>query len=105
IGSDQIKEFASYYYLNFLNLFKNTFDERNNDPLMNKLMYNHRILNSKEFVECLELADTSKEDRRYIKLLKMNNYYLVWFLEQGIKIKNYILGNKELSRHGYIKKN
>nr|WP_310197805.1 glycosyltransferase [Neobacillus niacini] len=88
IYSKQIEEFATYYYLNFLNVVKNTFDKRNKDILIKKLIFNNHILNSKEFKECIDLADMSKEDSRYIKLLKTNNYYLVWFAEQVIKVKN-----------------
>ncbi|MEH7303103.1 glycosyltransferase family 2 protein [Neobacillus drentensis] len=105
VGREQLQEFATWYYLNFLNLFKNTFDERNKDKLINKLIYNNRILNSSVFIECIELADTSKEDSRYIKLLKTNNYYLVWFLEQAIKVKKYLVSNKNFFRLSYFKKN
>jgi glycosyltransferase involved in cell wall biosynthesis len=94
VGRNQIEEFTTFYYLNFLNVFKNTFDERNTDNLLTKLMYNNYILNSKEFRECIELADTSKEDSRYIKLLKTNNYFLVWCAEQVLKIKNNLVGKK-----------
>jgi glycosyltransferase involved in cell wall biosynthesis len=95
----QIREFATYYYLNFLNVLRNTFDERNKDNLMAKLIYNNHILHSKEFIECLEMADTSKEDSRYIKLLKTNNYYLIWFIEQIIRVKKYLVANKKLTSH------
>lgn len=86
---EQTEEFATYFYLNYLNMLTNTFDKRNKDSLIKKLRYNNGILNSKEFKECLALADTSKEDPRYIKLLKTNNYYLVWLAEQMLKLKNY----------------
>jgi glycosyltransferase involved in cell wall biosynthesis len=94
VDRKQIEEFATYFYLNFLNMFKNTFDERNKDNLIEKLKYNNHILNSKEFIECLKMANTSQEDNRYIKLLKTNNYYLVWFVEQVIKVKKIIEGKK-----------
>jgi glycosyltransferase involved in cell wall biosynthesis len=88
VEKEQLEEFATYFYLNFLNMLKYTFDQRNKDNLIKKIRLNNYILNSKEFNECLNLADTSKEDLRYIKLLKTNNYYLVWVAEQVIKIKN-----------------
>jgi glycosyltransferase involved in cell wall biosynthesis len=105
VDREQFEEFATWYYLNFLNVFKNTFDERNKDNLVKKLIYNNQILNSSEFIECLELADTSKEDSRYIKLLKTNNYYLVWLLEQAIKVKKYLVRNKNFFRLSYFKRN
>jgi glycosyltransferase involved in cell wall biosynthesis len=105
VDTEQIEGFATYYYLNFLNVLKNTFDKRNKEKLVKKLIYNNRILNSSEFIECIELADTSKEDSRYIKLLKTNNYYLVWFLEQAIKLKKYLVRNKNFFRLSYFKKN
>ncbi|WML25158.1 glycosyltransferase family 2 protein [Neobacillus sp. OS1-33] len=105
VDTEQIEGFATYYYLNFLNVLQNTFDKRNKEKLVKKLIYNNRILNSSEFTECIELADTSKEDSRYIKLLKTNNYYLVWFLEQAIKLKKYLLRNKSLFRFSYFKRN
>ncbi|WP_429745583.1 glycosyltransferase family 2 protein [Bacillus salipaludis] len=94
LGKEQIKEFSSYYYLNFINIFKNTFDERNKDHLIKKLMYNNKILNSIEFIECLKMADTSKEDGRYIKLLNSKNYYLVWFAEKFVILTNYLVFKK-----------
>ncbi|NHM29276.1 glycosyltransferase [Neobacillus terrae] len=102
---EKVEEFATYFYLNFLNVLKNTFDERNKDKLIKKLIYNNQILNSREFIECIKLADTSKEDIRYMKLLKTNNYYLVWFLEQAIKVKKCLVDNKNFFRLSYFKKN
>ncbi|MEH6954678.1 glycosyltransferase [Neobacillus drentensis] len=103
VNRELIKEFATYYYINFINTFKNTFDERNKDNLIKKLSYNHHILNSKEFNECIGLADTSKEDNRYIKLLAMKNYYFLWVAEQLLKVKNYC--KKNYFPHRYFKKN
>jgi glycosyltransferase involved in cell wall biosynthesis len=94
IEKNYIEEFATYYYLNFINTLKNTFDKRNNESFFKKLKQNQYILNSTEFIECINLADTSNEDSRYIKLIKKNNYYLIWFVEQIIKIKK--LWNKRL---------
>jgi glycosyltransferase involved in cell wall biosynthesis len=105
VDGDQYKDFATYYYLNFLNVFKNTFDKRNKDKLIKKLIYNNQVLNSREFIECIQLADTSKEDKRFVKLLKMNNYYIIWFFEQVIKGKKYFVSKKHYSPHSYFKKN
>jgi glycosyltransferase involved in cell wall biosynthesis len=105
VEREQFEEFATYYYLNFLNVLKNTFDERNKDKLIKKLIYNNQIVNSREFIECIKLADPSKEDSRYIRLLKTNNYYLLWFFEQAIKLKKYLVRNKNFFRLGYFKKN
>jgi glycosyltransferase involved in cell wall biosynthesis len=99
---NQIGEFTTYYYLNFLDVLKKTFDTRNKDNLMKKLIFNNHILNSKEFKECIELADTTKEDSRYIRLLKSNNYYLVWFVEQVIKVKGFLMGKKVGKNHSTI---
>jgi hypothetical protein len=96
MGNEQIKEFATFYYLNFINILSYTFDARNKDSLQKKLKMNNHILYSKEFIECLELADTSKEDLRYLKLLQTKNYYLVWLLEQVIKLKKKFFGKKAL---------
>jgi glycosyltransferase involved in cell wall biosynthesis len=86
---DKFRDFSTFYYLNFINLFKNTFEKENKDSLIKKLGYNNFILNSKEFKECLEWADTSKEDLRYRKLLKTKNYYLIWLIEQVIEVKKH----------------
>jgi glycosyltransferase involved in cell wall biosynthesis len=105
VEREQFEEFSTYYYLNFLNVLKNTFDERNKDKLLKKIIYNNQILNSREFIECIEMADTSKEDSRYIKLLKTNNYYLVWFFEKAIKLKKYLVRNKNFFLLSYFKRN
>lgn len=90
ISKKQIEECSTYYYLNFISILKSTFDERNSESLLGKLNRNHHIIKSNVFIECLRLADMSKEDSRYIRLLKTKNYYLVWFAEQVIKVKNYV---------------
>lgn len=96
INADREKfgELATYFYFHFLGVLKNTFDERNKDNLLKKLKQNHNILNSKEFSECLELADTSKENAKYINLLKRKNYYIVWFVEQAIRVKKKLTNKK-----------
>lgn len=83
-------EFATYYYMRFIGALRNTFDPRNPESLMQKLRRNQEIVKSQEFIECMHLADTSKEDARYIRVLKTKNYYLVWLFEQTVAFRNYI---------------
>lgn len=91
-----IKEFATWYYHNFLNCLKNTFDSRNKDNILRKFRYNNFILNTREFIDCLELANMSKEDFRYIKLLKTKNFYIVWLAEQVFKVKKKVRWSLQL---------
>jgi glycosyltransferase involved in cell wall biosynthesis len=84
------KSCATHYFYIFIGVMKNTLDNRNPDGLYKKLKYNNKVLDSKEFQDCLELADLSKEDDRYIRLLKTKNYYLVWLVERLYLAKKYL---------------
>lgn len=90
-SKDDIKEFNTWYYHNFLNCLKNTFDNRNKDNILRKFRHNNFILNTREFIDCIELADMSKEDFRYIKILKTKNFYIVWLLEKMFKVKKRLM--------------
>ncbi len=97
VNGSQIEEFATFYYLEFLHVFKNTFKEHNKETLIKKLNFNNQILNSSKLIECLELADLTQEDNRYVSLLKMKNYYVVWCFEQALKTKKYLYGLKSVT--------
>jgi glycosyltransferase involved in cell wall biosynthesis len=85
---------ATLYFSFFKKALKNTFSKNNPDNLFKKLKYNNQILKSKEFGECLELADLSKTKRdvsRDVRFLRTRNYYLVWFVERLSIVKDFFV--------------
>lgn len=83
------KRCASMYLYNFLLSLSNTFDNRNKANFFEKCKYNRYIIKNDIFQECLELADTYKENQLYIKILKSKSYtlYLLFNIILNIKKK------------------
>lgn len=85
----QAKKIVSNTYLYpFLDSLDNTFDARNKKGFIWKMKYNQSVISTKEFNDCLALADTSKEDSRYIWLLKRHNWVFAYFLKEAAKFRN-----------------
>jgi glycosyltransferase involved in cell wall biosynthesis len=89
------REVATYYLYHFLNSLNNTFDSRNNKNLFLKILYNSAVVNSSEFQMCLQYADASNENGKYINLLR-HKKYLTAFIYQGVAT----FKNKVINRIG-----
>ena len=86
---EEVKRAASDEYLYiFLTSLDNSFDERNSAGFLQKMKYNRDVVRSWEFQDCLAFADTSREDSRYIWLLKHRMYFIGWSLVQLANMKN-----------------
>lgn len=79
---------ADFYLYFFLQSLENTFDKRSTLSFPQKLKYNQEVVNSTEFKHCLQYYGGSNENGRYLKLLKMGNYYFAYLYVLGAKIKN-----------------
>ena len=89
---------ANYYLYFFLASLNNTFDDRSNLSIVQKLRYNQKAINSHEFVHCLQNSSVSNENSRYLHLLKTGNYYAAYLYALGSKLKNRII-NKLKSKN------
>lgn len=72
---------ATSYLYPFLHSLDNTFDKRNTWSILRKIRFNSKIVNDAIFQDCLNKADTSNEDDRYIELLKNKWYFLAFVLK------------------------
>lgn len=85
------KKCANLYLYYFLYSLSNTFDYRNKSNFLEKYKYNCYIIKNKDFQECLQLADTSKENKLYIRILKSRSYILYGVFKCIMIIKNKFL--------------
>lgn len=87
IAKDNLGEYCDIWLYQFLQLFKNVFDERNTMAFLERMQYNHRMMKTKEFKYCIAHASGKKESQLLLRVLKMNNYYIYWMFEKMIQVK------------------
>lgn len=75
-------EIATFYLFPFLNVLNDTFDSRNKKGIVQKLEYNASVVKHPDFQLCLKYADISKENGRYINLLKKKRYYMAYLYQK-----------------------
>lgn len=78
---------ANMYLYHFLVSLNNTFDYRNEASFLDKCKYNRYIIKNDIFQECLELADTSNENKLYIKILKSKSYILYFLFKTLVNMR------------------
>ena len=78
---------ANKYLYNFLSSLNNTFDSRNKVRFYDRCKYNRYIIKNDVFQECLELADTSNENKLYISILKSKSYILYFSFNVMLNIR------------------
>lgn len=78
---------ANSYLYPFLQSLDNTFDSRNKKNRIQKICYNSSVVKSREFQQCLKLADCSMENKRYINFLKKKWYVGAYALQTLAKMK------------------
>ncbi|KIL49368.1 glycosyltransferase family 2 protein [Jeotgalibacillus soli] len=96
-GTDIDCKKSAFYnsYFGMLNsTLENTFSKESNLSFIEKIRFNTGILKSYEFKKALKNASLDGYNRRYIDLLKLENYFLVYFLKKIVNIKNKIRVNK-----------
>lgn len=86
-----LEEFCNNYFYQFSHALSDRINLNNNESLIRKLKYNHKAINTSEFIECLNNKSCSNEDEKYTKLLKTKNYYIIYFyLKITETIKHFI---------------
>lgn len=85
------KDLSSYcddwlYY--FIILLRNVFDERNKKPWVQKILYNQRAIESKEFQFCLSHASGKNENPLMLKILKTKCYLLYLLFEKAASLRH-----------------
>lgn len=87
VQQEMMNRLASNYLYLFLQSLENTFDSQNKDSVLEKLKYNQQVVNSDIFQNCLTYADSSKENKVYISLLKSRMYYIAYIYQTLGRIK------------------
>ena len=78
ISKSEMGDFCDEHLSIMVNLFNNVFDERNTLSFFQKLKYNNKIMNTAEFIFCVNNATGKLEGEKTMKLLKLHNYYLYY---------------------------
>lgn len=78
---------ASLYLYHFLQSLENSFDERNSLSQKAKYLYNKKIIKSKNFQECIRKAKYYKDDKLYLKILKLKNCFLFYLFRYMYNFK------------------
>lgn len=87
LAKDDLEEYCDIWLYQFLQLFKNVYDERNSMTALERMQYNHRMMNTDVFKYCVAHASGKNESRLCMRVLSMNNYYVYWILEKITSIK------------------
>lgn len=88
IDNCYLEEYCDGYLYNFYYRFEIIFDKRNKMSFLQKMRYNNKMMNSEQFIFCLNHASCKNESPLLIKILKKHNYYLLWIFQKSIKLKN-----------------
>lgn len=89
IEEKYITEYCNGWLSVFIPELQNIFDKRNvGMTWIEKMCYNHKMLNTEEFRTCLKYVDKSKETPFVLYLLKRRLYWIYWCLVKMIECKN-----------------
>ena len=101
------KYFYQSYYKNFRKIiYFNTYHKSNKSSLLKKIVYNYKIMKTKEFKKCIN--NIKPEDvnisQEYYTVLKTRNYLRIFMYDEDINIFNLILKKiKKLGRKLWVK--
>lgn len=92
IEDKNIPEYCSSWLSVFIPELQNIFDKRNVGMMwIEKMCYNHKMLNTEEFRTCLKYVDKSKDSPLIIWLLQRRSYAVYWCMVKMIEFKNSVL--------------
>lgn len=79
VDDKYLNKFYSYYFDGFIDCLKNTFDKRNNDSLIKKLIQNHKIVISKEYKKCCKNLDKNQYSKMFLFICRLRCAALILF--------------------------
>lgn len=88
IDKEMLTAYCDAWLCQFLHLFSVAFDKRNPAPWFQKLVYNQRMLSSKEFQFCLHHASGKNENAVILRILKTRCFLLYWLFEKAVTIRH-----------------
>ena len=72
--------YKSYFFM-LKRVLKNTFSEKSNMNIFEKIKYNSYVIKSEDFKICLNNIDYNVKSNRYKWLYQKGNYFLIWVYE------------------------
>lgn len=87
IASEDIPSFCDIWLFYFIRLSRATFDKGNSMSFSQKMQYNQRLITSDEFQYCVLHATGKDENPIVLKILRLRNYYFLWFFEKLVHLK------------------
>lgn len=99
IHNNELTEFCDIYFNYLVNLLDNTLDKRNTMSFIQKMRYNNKMMNTKEFKYCVANASGKNDSKLFMFIVRMHNYYIYWLFQKACKIKDYFRKNKHEVPH------
>lgn len=93
IGAPYINKYCESWFPFFIAEFENIFDKRCKKSFIEKMRYNHKVMQSKEFRFCAEHISGGKESKLFMSVVKTYNYYLLWLFQRGVSLKRLLKRN------------
>ncbi len=97
------REFKDYfyklYYESFRRILSNTYHDSNKKSFFKKILYNYKILRTKEFKACIEnlTPEIIGCDEKYYNILKSRNYFRIFIYDENISLKSILFKIKVLA--------
>lgn len=85
-----LEEYCDIYLYDCYYRLEMVFDKRNKMSFLRKMHFNNKMLNSEQFIFCINHASGKNEGLILLKILKMHNYYLLWVFQKAVWLKNCI---------------
>ena len=90
IVNEHMPEFCKIYFWTFVTGIQMIFDKRNKLRFSEKISQSNKILEDPTFIECMEKADLSDENAKFIRLLKSGSYFRVYLFQRIYSMKKKI---------------
>lgn len=89
MNEQEIQEYCDLWIYSYHEMFKNVFDARNSWPFLEKMRYNQKMAQTKEFKYVVEHASGQKESKMFMRIMRTHNYYLIWLFDRLIDLKKH----------------
>lgn len=87
IDDKNIAAYCDSWFPFFIAEFENIFDKRCKKSFIEKMNYNHKVMQSKEFQFCAEHISGGKDSKLFMMVVKTYNYYVLWIFQRIVSLK------------------
>lgn len=87
IEPEHLGEYCDDWIWRFVHILNDTVVSQNHSNFWQKMNYNQKMMQTEEFIYCVQHATGKKENPLFMKIIKLHNYYLFWLFQKVCKIK------------------